>query len=277
MGVKVGLLFLLVLGISWLNNVNARNIVRYDLHATQENYKGLKDDRVCTMCKQYSSLAINYLAENKTQTEIIDALHHACSRMHSFKQQCTTLVDYYAPLFFQEVAGVEPVEFCSKMDLCNIMESSSQDSCTVCHEAVAEVLNKLEDPDTQLEIIEILLKVCNKTDQYAKKCKRLVFEYGPLIMANAEKFLTKNDLCTVIHACKTSPDGGEVATSSLETSLVAESVSYKVWTLEYLVEQRQCVSEVSLRRPQWADLGLGGVVSSSQLCQSRLASSNVSC
>ncbi|PIA59629.1 hypothetical protein AQUCO_00400489v1 [Aquilegia coerulea] len=187
------------------------------------NQKGSKDDKVCTMCEQYSSLAINYLSENKTQTEILDTLHQTCSRMHSFKQECTTLVDYYAPLFFLEVAGVEPVEFCSKMNLCDIMESSPQDSCTVCHEAVAEILNKLEDPDTQLEIIEILLKVCNKTDQYAKKCKKLVFEYGPLIMANADKFLVKNDLCTAIHACKTSPDGGEVATSSLEKSLVADA------------------------------------------------------
>ncbi|KAK4582228.1 hypothetical protein RGQ29_025410 [Quercus rubra] len=40
-----------------------------------------------------------------------------------------------------------------------------------------------------LEIIELLLKACNSMENYVKKCKKMVFEYGPLILANAEKFL----------------------------------------------------------------------------------------
>lgn len=33
------------------------------------------------------------------------------------------------------------------------------------------------------------------------QCKKLVFEYGPLILVNAEEFLVKNDICTLLRAC----------------------------------------------------------------------------
>lgn len=33
------------------------------------------------------------------------------------------------------------------------------------------------------------------------QCKKLVFEYGPLVLVNAEEFLVKNDICTLLRAC----------------------------------------------------------------------------
>ncbi|MBA0827525.1 hypothetical protein Goarm_012302 [Gossypium armourianum] len=56
-----------------------------------------------------------------------------------------------------------------------------------------------------MEILELLLKGCNSVQNYVQKCKRLVFEYGPLILANAEHFLETTDVCTILHAC----DGGK--------------------------------------------------------------------
>ncbi|KAL5720846.1 hypothetical protein ACHQM5_013476 [Ranunculus cassubicifolius] len=219
MGVKTGLMFLLVLGISFLNNVDARNL---DILAKQVNYKSDteasqadgKSDGLCSFCEDYATQAVEYLSNNETQIKILDSLHLSCSYTHGFKKECLKMVDYYVPLFFLEIESVEPEKLCHEMNLCD-MVFTSEDKCTVCHGAVAEILEKLEDPDTQLEIIEILLKACAKTEQYAKKCKRLVFEYGPLIMANAEKFLVKNDLCTVIGACN--------ATSTTTNSLFADS------------------------------------------------------
>lgn len=79
-------------------------------------------------------------------------------------EQCATLVDYYAPLFFLEVSSVQPVDFCRKVNLCQqVAMFSSQlreDSCGLCHRAVSEVLVKLKDPDTQ---------VCTFTDDYYHK------------------------------------------------------------------------------------------------------------
>lgn len=63
-------------------------------------------------------------------------------------------MDYYAPLFFVEIAMIEPEDFCKKVNLCEdagfISPQIYGDSCSVCHEAVVEVLLKLKDPDTQV-------------------------------------------------------------------------------------------------------------------------------
>ncbi|KAK6943390.1 Saposin-like type B, region 1 [Dillenia turbinata] len=167
-----------------------------------------KNVKVCTLCEQFVDQALTYLAENQTQTDVINILHNSCAALHAFKQECITLVDYYAPLFFAEISTIEPETFCQKVNLCELMASASssikQDSCGLCHRAVDEVIERLKDPDTQLEIIEVLLKACDAMENYVKKCKKLVFEYGPLILANAEQFLESTDICTALHACEKS-------------------------------------------------------------------------
>ena len=40
----------------------------------------------------------------------------------------------------------------------------------------------------------------------------MVFEYGPVIMTNAEQFLETTDLCTMLHACEVPEDSIEVLT-----------------------------------------------------------------
>lgn len=74
-------------------------------------------------------------------------------------------------------------------------------SCTACHKALDEVINDLDKPETKIKLLRVLLKACEKIENHVKECKKLVFEYGPLIMANMEKFLTKNDLCSILHVC----------------------------------------------------------------------------
>ncbi|GER44285.1 saposin B domain-containing protein [Striga asiatica] len=171
----------------------------------QHEEKVSKNERLCTLCEEFAGDALNYLNQNKTQTEILDILHKSCSKVLSFKQQCNVLVDYYAPLFFLEVSSVQPDALCQKVDLCEEGVSTSarlsQDKCDVCHNVVTEALLKLKDPDTEMEIIQLLLKACESTGKSIKKCKRLVFEYAPVILVNAEEFLEKNDLCSILHAC----------------------------------------------------------------------------
>ncbi|KAE8726701.1 Detected protein of confused Function [Hibiscus syriacus] len=200
----------------------------------------VRKDNVCTFCEEYATEAIDFLSRNKTQTKIVELLHNSCSHIPSFEQQCITLVDYYVPLFFMEISSIQPGDVCQKVNLCqkvaHISSQIRENSCGVCHHAVSEVLTKLKDPDTQwegemlkycysslvspvirydmpiakegscgfitfLEIIEILLKACNSVQDYVKKCKKIVFEYGPLILVNAEHFLETTDICTILHAC----------------------------------------------------------------------------
>ncbi|KAF7845212.1 prosaposin-like isoform X1 [Senna tora] len=200
MEVRTGLLFLFVLVAAWA--CDARELAKSDPWSEPNK----KD--VCALCEEYSSKALDYLTNNKTQDEIIDILHNTCHEMRSFKQQCLALVDQYVPLFFLEVASIQPGEFCKEINLCKkiVMVSSQiqEDSCGLCKDAVSALLVKLENPDTELEIIGTLLKVCNSLDKQAQKCKRMVFQYGPVILANAEKFLETTDICTALHACKAS-------------------------------------------------------------------------
>ncbi|KAL2926651.1 Prosaposin [Bienertia sinuspersici] len=179
MDVRVGLVVLLVLAGNLM--CDARHLVpRY---SGSKNVDGVID--VCTMCEEYTTIARDYLRQNKTQDEVMEALHKACLQLHGLSQQCTTLVNYYAPLFFLEVSEVQPERFCKKVALCrdNVVSSPLQkrDTCDFCHKAVDEALEKLKDPDT--------------------KCKSMVFEFGPVILVDAEKFIENADLCTTFHAC----------------------------------------------------------------------------
>ncbi|KAK7394997.1 hypothetical protein VNO78_15538 [Psophocarpus tetragonolobus] len=203
---RMGLLFLVVLGSAWA--CDAREL------ANSETEVSIKPD-VCALCEEYITKAVDYMHENKTQQEIIDILHNTCHQLPTFKQKCTALVDYYVPLFFLEVATIQPGEFCHKVNLCqhiaDISMQVQEDSCEFCKDTVSTLLDKLKESDTKLEIIETLLKVCNSVEKYANKCKKIVFEYAPLVFDNAEKILEKTDICTVIHACKSSTVTGQQA------------------------------------------------------------------
>lgn len=223
---KVELVILFVLGVSWVCDSRELGIAKRFAEATDSKDSVLRvnhmdsiwairsfkevgeKDHVCTLCENYAAEAQSYFAANKTQKEILYILHKSCSKMLSFKKECITLVDYYVPLFFLEISSVQPGEFCQKLNLCDQVVSISQhlmkDSCEFCQHAVAEALLKLKDPDTQLEILEMLLKECKSVKGYEKQCKRMVFEYGPIILANAEHLLEANDICTMLHACESS-------------------------------------------------------------------------
>ncbi|GAB2235956.1 hypothetical protein Drorol1_Dr00026401 [Drosera rotundifolia] len=213
---RVGFLFLLMLALNLLSD--ARDLPSSDISGVKEATKKLD---VCTLCEEYATVALDYLSEDKTQTEVIEVLHEACTQLHSLAQQCITVVDYYAPLFFSEISLVDADDFCKKVNLCGTTKISSllvkvkDDKCDICHHAVDEIKTKLKDPDAKLEIIEALLKGCDAMKSNAKKqCKTLVFEYGPLILSNAEKLLDKTDICIASHACSTST--GESTSEDLE-------------------------------------------------------------
>ncbi|KAL0910801.1 hypothetical protein M5K25_018890 [Dendrobium thyrsiflorum] len=199
MGSKAALIFLGIMIIG-CNHVESKKIELMDPKVTATN------GQICQICQEFTTKAILFLGKNETQTEIIGNLLQACSHLLSFEPQCTLLMDYYAPLFFVEIAKWQPKLLCEKVNLCKetsvIRLIKPDDPCTLCHNAINEVLTKLKDPETQLEVIQILIKVCNKAENFAHQCKKLVLEYGPIIMANTQKFLEKTDICTAMHVCK---------------------------------------------------------------------------
>ncbi|AQK93965.1 saposin B domain-containing protein [Zea mays] len=113
-----------------------------------------ENPQLCQLCEEFASEALFYLNENETQTEIIDTLHQACSKFGSFKLECTRLVDYYVPLFFTKIASLSPEEFCASASFCGgvtfIRLPRHEDTCTLCHEVVDEVVTNLEDPGMEV-------------------------------------------------------------------------------------------------------------------------------
>ncbi|XP_020234099.1 prosaposin isoform X2 [Cajanus cajan] len=214
---RVGLLFLILLGAAWA--CDARGLANYELNRKSES-------DVCALCEEYATEALDYLNDKENQRKIIDALHNTCYQLLSFKQQCIELVDDYASHFFSEIASVLPGELCKQVHLCQSANVSSQvkgNSCGSCKDSVAALLVKLNDPDTKLEIIEALLTACNSMEKMEKKCKRMVFEYGPMILVKAEKFLKTTDICTVLHACPASIAVSSEASSMEEVPLISDS------------------------------------------------------
>ncbi|GJN14083.1 hypothetical protein PR202_gb00864 [Eleusine coracana subsp. coracana] len=179
--------------------------------------------QLCQLCEEFAMEALFYLKENETQTEIINTLHQACSKFPSFKKECARLVDYYAPLFFTKIASLSPEEFCVSVSFCGevkfIRPPRHEDTCTLCHEVVDEIVTNLEDPDMELKIIEVLLKGCNNTENFVQKCKRMIIQNAPVILEHIKKFLKKRDFCNSIHVCggKT-PHAGSQVLRSLSTA-----------------------------------------------------------
>ncbi|XP_073034236.1 uncharacterized protein [Primulina eburnea] len=133
------------------------------------------------------------------------------------------------PLYFSwRLSSIEPNGFCQKSGLCEVVISfpldlSKNNKCDVCHNLVAEALLKLKDPDTELKVVELLLKACNSIKNNVQKCKRLVFEYAPIILVNAEKFLETNDVCTILHACDEVAAEQAVIASRTDTTMQSAS------------------------------------------------------
>ncbi|TVU18835.1 hypothetical protein EJB05_34950 [Eragrostis curvula] len=193
-------------------DIRTRNVGTTSLTMTE-------NPQFCQLCEEFATEALFYLKENETQTEIINTLHQACSKLHSFKLECARLVDYYAPLFFTKIATLSPEEFCVSVSFCGkvalIRLPRHEDTCTLCHEVVDEIVTNLEDPDMELKIIEILLKGCNNTENFVQKCKRLIIQNAPVILEQIKKFLKKKDFCNSIHVCggKTVHAGSQVLRS----------------------------------------------------------------
>lgn len=190
-----------------LCNGNNNNDLQYKL-GMGRNTPSLDagDDTTCVMCEQFIEEATYYASQNTTQSEVLAALHQTCSKLGVFGTKCKTMVDYYAPIIFLEIATISPKEFCQKISICSDSSSLAlnreKNNCDVCESAILEIETHLKDPETKMKVIEMLLDGCKRVQGHEQECKKLVFEYGPLILTNLEKYLDSNDICSQIHVCE---------------------------------------------------------------------------
>jgi saposin len=64
------------------------------------------------------------------------------------------MVDSYSTVLFEKVSKLKPDEFCKQYGLCKdvafLSVEKSENTCTLCHHLVDEVLSKMKDPDAQV-------------------------------------------------------------------------------------------------------------------------------
>ncbi|XP_019184325.1 PREDICTED: prosaposin-like [Ipomoea nil] len=227
---------LLVLAISWCcsaKDLATADLKRESLDVSEKEVQATKlvsrNEQVCLLCEQYASEALAYLSNEQNQREITEFLLKTCYKLPVYKQECVGLVNQYATLFFLEISSLQPENLCQEIDLCEKVVSISQyvsnSSCDLCHRAVMEAIQQLKNPDTQVEVLQLLLKACDSAEIFSAKCKKLVFEYAPLILVNAEQFLETNDVCTLLHVCPSPTIGIDLALPRMEESRGLEAFS----------------------------------------------------
>ncbi|KAK9156248.1 hypothetical protein Sjap_003728 [Stephania japonica] len=81
-------------------------------------------------------------------------------------------------------------------------EISDSKNCDTCHAIIDEFRNDLEDPEFKIKVIKALLDACKNTGNHVNQCKRMVIEYGPMIMSKFERYLVNNDPCYSVHVCE---------------------------------------------------------------------------
>ncbi|KAL6066906.1 Prosaposin [Balamuthia mandrillaris] len=78
-----------------------------------------KDSTTCSICMMMVGFAENYLKNNATQQQIIDALDKICA-MTPFEQQCDAAVAHYVPYVINLLSnGYPPSEVCGMLGLCD--------------------------------------------------------------------------------------------------------------------------------------------------------------
>ncbi|XP_042412812.1 prosaposin-like isoform X3 [Zingiber officinale] len=205
---------LLMLAVS-LVSVNGRNgVIFNDLVAVLQKDSGVesqsdvrRNQKFCTLCEDYASQALNYIGNNETQSEILSRLNRVCSRFHFYEKECNSLVDQYVSFVFLEVSRITPEQLCEKVNLCGeetglLKLPKQENTCNLCHIVVVQTLIKLKDPDTQLDVADILLKICSSLGNYGPQCQMLVFKFLPQILIDVQTFLETTDICTAIHVCE---------------------------------------------------------------------------
>ncbi|XP_077253413.1 uncharacterized protein LOC143892576 [Tasmannia lanceolata] len=181
----------------------------------------LPPEFICYSCLDVSRKVEQILTDPKVLEKFVMLSADVCNLLPSDIQvKCIQMSEMYihqAVLFLQEYFSEESL--CNSTGLCSenakvlLMSSngtekqisankiSDERTCKTCRDAIDELRNDLDNPEKQIKVIRFLLKACENAKNHVRECKKLVFEYGPLVLANLDKYLSSNDLCHMLHIC----------------------------------------------------------------------------
>ncbi|CAA6658131.1 unnamed protein product [Spirodela intermedia] len=189
-------------------------------------------DFFCHSCREVSRKAERFLNDPSLYKEVEKISGEVCHIIRSDLQvKCRKLLELYLRegiLFFQIVFLEKNLcnytGFCPASNRTNSSSSISAEQspirlpslgeinlpsfmmkaragCDACHVAAEQIRRGLDDHEQQIKIIKALLEACESLPSHANQCKRSVFQYGPLVLGNLQKFLIGNDLCILLRMC----------------------------------------------------------------------------
>ncbi|KAJ7539879.1 hypothetical protein O6H91_11G113200 [Diphasiastrum complanatum] len=184
-----------------------------------------KPNFICTKCLQLSKHAEELLSNPDTPTHAREFLaEHVCYKFTDDpEKKCEELLDTYIPVALAKLQEyMAPGRMCMGSGLCRNDSKSliaNAENCVVCRYVVVELKIKLQDPKTQMKLIEILLDGCQKVPNHVDQCQTAVLEYVPLLLANLKTVLDPNVLCAKIGACPAVPGAFSAMTQDSNTEL----------------------------------------------------------
>lgn len=79
----------------------------YQKLGNEVNLKDFRNEKLCLFCEEYAEMALDYLADNKTQTEIIEVLHISCYQFGALKKEVHLSLFFYQSVATKSFLGFE--------------------------------------------------------------------------------------------------------------------------------------------------------------------------
>jgi len=98
---------------------------------------------------------------------------------------------------------------CNAIQHCRekVWKLSSNETCTICEDAVTAVKSLLANPDIDKQIVGYLEMACQEFGAYASECKTLVDQYAPLLFQElAQLMADPKQVCTELGLCSASKE-----------------------------------------------------------------------
>ncbi|KAJ6235099.1 hypothetical protein M0813_03782 [Anaeramoeba flamelloides] len=165
---------------------------------------------LCDTCELVVGWVENYLAENKTQEEIIKGVDHLCDLLpSSVKTYCKQMVLNYIPLIIKYLESEEPPEkCCESLGLCQpkkIQElpEKKEKICEVCEWLTTKIEKFLAQGKTETEIEKLMELACKiLPSDYSTMCTNVINDYLPMIIKYLEMEYPPETCCSKVDLCK---------------------------------------------------------------------------
>jgi saposin len=191
----------------------------------------------CEICKVVVKEAVKYLDDNKTETEVKDAVENVCTLFGSFESQCKDLIDSYFDQIWQAlVNNVTPDEVCSTIQLCASGVKSDvplkrgrgkgvSSNCRLCDNFRNIIVHASRDHVTRSKAKEKLRTTCKGLKMKETKCDKFIDEHFMHLWRGVMKEATSSSTCKNMFPDCSVPVPHHRARRSLECYACKEGVS----------------------------------------------------